>query len=235
MATINDLTRAGEEALHMKNFAAAEDNYRQLIQVEPSFLYDYYGLGEALAGEGKTADALAAYKTAVDWPLNTAPEAVAISRSMGNTSNRRGCCGPADAVGWIKYALLLSQTGQNAEAFPVYSQAVVQANDLSRSGITLFSSAGPSSPAEFQTAAHIALGLLVTDPEQAMSEFDQARQLAPDSAAANYYYGYGWKRLGLQSETRLADAPQAKVALQKAALADDANVKKAASEALNGL
>ena len=68
-----------------------------------------------------------------------------------------------------------------------------------------------------------------------MSEFEQALKLAPDAAVTNFYYGYGWKRLDPQSKTRRTDAPQAKVALQKAALADDENVKKAASEELRGL
>ena len=239
MAKINELNRAGQEALHNRNFVLAEADYREMVQIQSDIPNYYYGLGEALAGQGKTAEALSVYKTAVYWPLNTGPEGAAFSRSIGNPSNLRGCGGGTDAVAWLRYALLLSQTGQNAEAFSVYSQAIVWVNDLNRSGITLFSSAGPSSPAEFQAAAHVALGLLIggmlTDHEQAMTEFDQARRLAPDSAAANYYYGYGWKQLDLQSKTRLADAPQAKAALQKAALADDEKVKKAASEALNGL
>lgn len=237
-AKVNELSHAGEEALHNRNFVLAETNYRDLVQIQSDIPNYYYGLGKALAGQGKTADALAAYKTAVYWPLNSPEGQLALSRAGDNRPNLRGCCGGTDAVAWLKYALLLSQTGQNAEALSVYSQAIVWVNDPARSGITLFSSTGPSSPAEFQAATHIALGLLtggmLTDHEQAMSEFEQAQKLAPDSAAANYYYGYGWKRLDLQSKTRLADAPQAKAALQKAALADDENVKKAASEALRG-
>lgn len=234
-ARFNELNHAGTEALHLKNFAAAEADYREMIQIQ-SLVNDYYGLGEALAGQGRMAEAIAAYKTAVYWPLNTNSEAIAISQARGNKSNLRGCCNGTDAVAWLKYALLLSQAGQNAEAFSVYSQAMCQVNDPDRSGITLFSAGGPQSPSEFQSAAHIALGLLtggmLTDREQAMTEFDQALRLAPDAAVTNYYYGYGWQRLDPKSQTRTANALQAKAALTKAAASEDDNIKKAAEDAM---
>ncbi len=233
---VNDLTHAGTEALHNKNFIAAEADYRELVQVDALSPNSYYGLGEALAGQGKTAEATAAYRTAVYYPLNFTPEAVAISQAIENKPNLRGCSFPVDAVAWMKYALLLSQTRQNAEAFSVYSQAMRQVNDPDRSGITLFSAGGPQSPSEFQSAVHIALGLLIggmlTDHEQAMSEFDQALRLAPDAAVTNYYYGYGWQRLDPKSSTRAATALQAKAALAKAEASGNDSIKKAAAEAL---
>ena len=236
MATINRLDKAGTEALHLKNFAVAEASYRELVQMGTLGPFPYYGLGEALTGEGKTAEALAAYKTAVYWPLNRDPQAIALGQAMGITSNLRGCCGSSDAIEWMKCTLLLSQTGQNEEALSVYSEAVRHAPDTAHPEINRTFEGSLPSPVELQAAAHIALGLLVNDTgndrELAMSEFAQAQKLAPEAAVTNFYYGYGWQRLDLQSKTRLADAPQARAALQKAALADDANVKKAASEAL---
>ena len=63
---------------------------------------------------------------------------------------------------------------------------------------------------EVYAAAHIALGLLVNDTgndrEMAMSEFDQARMLAPDAAVTNFYSGYGWQRLDPRSPTKAATA-----------------------------
>ncbi len=236
MAETNELDHAGKEALRNKNFVLAETNYRELIQMGTLDFYSYYGLGEALAGQGKVAEAIAAYKTAIYWPLNNSPEAIAASRAIENKPNLRGCCGGMDAVAWLKYALLLSQTGQNTEAFSVYSQAIRQVNDPDHSGITLFSAGGPQSPSEFQSAVHIALGLLtggmLTDHEQAMNEFDQALRLAPDAAVTNYYYGYGWQRLDPKSPTKTANASQAKAALTKAAASEDDNIKKAAAEAM---
>ncbi len=238
-AKINELNRAGQEALHNKNFVLAEADYRELVQMQSDIPNYYYGLGEALAGQGKTTEALSVYKTVVYWPLNTGPEGAAFSRSIGNPSNLRGCCGPTDAVAWMKYALLLSQTGQNSKAFSVYSEAVRHAPDTAHPEISRSFEGRLPSPVEMQAAAHIALGLLVNDTgndrELAMSEFEQARKLAPDAAVTNFYYAYGWKQLDLQSKTRLADAPQAKAALQKAALADDEDVEKAAGEELRGL
>ncbi len=235
LARINELTPAGTEALHLKNFAAAEVDYCELVQIDPD-VNSYYGLGEALAGQGKTAEALAAYKTAVEWPLNTDPRAIAINQAHGNYNNLRGCAFSKDAVAWMKYALLLSQTGQNAQAFAVYSGAVHLAGDTAYPDLKPLSSTEQPSPVELQAAAHIALGLLVNgtsyDPEEAMNEFAQARALAPDVAVTNYYYGYGWQRLDRNSPTRAADAVQAKAALAKAAVSDDDTIKKAATEAL---
>ena len=230
MARYNELDRAGEEALHNRNFAAAEVDYREMIQIDSLIPNPYYGLGEALAGQGKTAEALAVYKRVVYWPLNIDPQVLAVMQAR-NTPSLRDCCGETDAIAWMKYALLLSQTGQNEEAFSVYTQALRYVQDMNRSGITLFSSTGSPSPTAFQAAVHIALGLL-TDYEPAMSEFAQARALAPDAAVTNYYYGYGWQRLELSSPTRAADALQTKTALTKAAALGDDTIKKAATEAL---
>jgi tetratricopeptide (TPR) repeat protein len=245
MDKINDLDQAGTEALHNKNFVVAEAAYRGLIQATstPQMAPQtqlgpapYYGLGEALAGQGKTAEAIAAYKVGVYYPLNFSPEAVAASQAKDNKPNLRGCCLPVDSVAWMKYALLLSQTGQNAEAFSVYTQALRYVHDMNRSQVVLFPGDGSSSPAEFQAAVHVALGLLVSDTgndhEQAMMEFDQALRLAPNTAVTNYYYAYGWRWLDRNSPTRTANVRQAKAALAKAAASEDDTIKKAAEEAM---
>ncbi len=245
MDKVNDLNQAGASALGNRNFAAAEANYRELLQVTatpqtpPQTLIGpapYYGLGEALAGQGRTAEAIAAYKLGVYYPLNFTPEAVAVSQAIENKPNLRGCSFPVDAVAWMKYALLLSQTGQNMEAFSVYTQALHRATDTAHPEMKLSFTDAPPTSTELQAAVHIALGLLVNDTgndrEQAMSEFDQALRLAPDAAVTNYYYGYGWQRLDPKSPNRAANALQAKAALARATASEDDNVKKAAEEAM---
>ena len=245
MDKINDLDQAGTLALRNRNFAVAEDDYRQLIQttltpqMAPQTMLGpapYYGLGGSLAGQGKTAEAIAAYKLGIYYPLNFTPEAVAASQAIDNKPNLRGCCDGTDAIAWMKYALLLSQTGQDAEALSVYIQAWPFARDTNNPKIMFLSNVG--SPSAFQAAVHIALGLfangMYNDHEQAMNEFDQALRLQPDAAVTNFYYGYGWQRLDLKSKTRATDAAQAKTALTKAAVSEDGNVKKAATEALKG-
>ena len=52
----------------------------------------------------------------------------------------------------MKYALLLSQTGQNAEAFSVYTQASRIAIDTNHPDLKLSFSAGQPSPTELQAA-----------------------------------------------------------------------------------
>lgn len=245
MDKINDLDQAGTQALRSRNFVAAEADYRELLQVTatpqmaPQTMLGpapYYGLGEALAGQGRTAEAIAAYKLGIYYPLNFTPEAVAVSQAIDPKPNLRGCCFPVDAVAWMKYTLLLSQTGQNAEAFIVYSQAMRYATDTAHPEMKLSFPDAPPTPVELQTAVHVALGLLVNDTgndrEQAMSEFDQALRLAPDAAVPNYYYGYGWQRLDPKSSVKAATALQAKAALARAAASEDDNVKKAAAEAM---
>jgi tetratricopeptide (TPR) repeat protein len=225
---MNELDQDGTQALHTKNFVLAEADYRQLIQDNAPGPFAHYGLGEALAGQGKTAEALAAYKTAVYWPLNTPEGQTALSQSGINKPNLRGCCCGTDAVAWLKYAVLLSQTGQNAEAFSVYSQAIRWVHDVEGSGITLFPSTNSPSSSQLQAAEHIALGLLtggmLTDHKQAMVEFNQALQLEPSSSVANYYCGYGLKWLGRHSESQAA--------FQKAAAMDNGEVRAAATKAL---
>ena len=89
-------------------------------------------------------------------------------------------------------------------------------------------------------ALHIAQGLTYgvatwgghMRQEEAMTEFNQALHLSPDSAVANYYYGYGWQQLDLKSRTRVANTQRAKAAFQKAARLGGADVKKAATEEL---
>ena len=65
-----------------------------------------------------------------------------------------------------------------------------------------------------------------------MTEFDKARQLQPDSALTNYYYGYGWRNLSPKDQAGLNDARQAKAALQKAVKAGKGEIKQAAEKAL---
>ena len=92
----------------------------------------------------------------------------------------------------------------------------------------------------FEVALHIAQGIVYKgDPGEdssspyvtAMRQYAKALQLAPNSALANYYYGYGWPHLPLRSPMKAATAQRAKAALRRAAALDRSGVKKAAEEA----
>lgn len=241
LAVDSEMERLGAKALHDGNFTAAEADFRRGIQASP-WAPGYYGLGEALAGQGRIAEAIEAYRVGIYGPPYTGAVLNDIPVHGLFNPNVRDCAGAVAAEAWMKYALLLSQTGQGAEAVTIYKKALPRVPDASTLGLDVSLISGTLTPAEFQAAAHIALGLCATFSgdsaggchEKAMSEFDVARRLQPDSALTNYYYGYGWQQLDPKSPARRANAPQAKVAFQQAAAYGEGDVKKAAEQALTG-
>ncbi len=236
-ARVNDLERAGAKALHEGDFAAAEADFRESVSITPA-PNTYYELAEALTGQGRVAEAIAAYRGGIYGP----PYTVAIQNDIAVhgqfNPNARTCPGGGAEASWMKYALLLSQTDQGAEAIAIYKKALPQVPDANHPGMGLSLDSDTPSPETFQAAAHIALGLCVTfsgaGHDQAMSEFDVARRLRPDLPLTNYYFGYGWKQLDLKGVARQAYAAQAKAAFQQAAAFGEGDVKKAAEEALKG-
>jgi len=136
---------------------------------------------------------------------------------------------------WMKYALLLSQTNQQAEAIRIYQKALLVVPDITERTITRFPDATTLAPREFQASVHIALGLCASfgvGSDKAMAEFAKARQLEPASSLTNYYYGYGWQRLAPAVRAKYGTPQQAKAALQKAVKLGKGDVKLAAAKAL---
>lgn len=240
-ARVNDLERAGAKALHEGDFAAAESDFRESVSITPA-PNTYYELAEALTGQGRVAEAIAAYRGGIYGPPYTVAVLNDIPVHGQFNPNVRDCPGGGAEVSWMKYALLLSQTGQGAEAVAIYKKALPRVPDGAALGIDAPLASGTLSPAGFQAAAHITLGLCATfsgdsiggTHEKAMGEFDAARRLRPDSPLTNYYYGYGWKHLDLKGAARQAYAAQAKAAFQQAAAYGEGDVKKAAEQALTG-
>lgn len=173
-------------------------------------------LAVALYAQGKTQEALKAYKVLADegdvFPRNELP-----------------------------YALLLLRTGHWAQAANAYNKMLPYIDERN-----LMRASGPFSPTvpqprELAVAIHIGLGLTGgwwcnaegSDPrDQMLNQFHQALALEPDSPLTNYCYGYGWQQLGRTSQVKNATAAQAKAAFQKAAASGDGEVKKKAEEAL---
>ncbi len=171
-------------------------------------------LASALDAQGKDQEALQQYQTVVEHydkqPRNLLP-----------------------------YALLLLKSGQWEQALAAYNYDNPHPDQPGPAG-------GPFSPdipqpKELAVALRIALGNCYTytpdwtgasQTRQAMAEYKKALALDPDSARANYYYGYGWQHLALKGQARASLAPQAKAALQKAAKLGEGDVKKNAEEAL---
>ncbi len=200
------------------DYAEAEDYVRQSIAIGQDAGVAQEVLASALNAQGKTQEALQAYKVIAD----------------------RGGVFPRNMV---PYARLLLESGQWASAVAAYNKMLIyfSADDLVKAN-SYFSPDIPQ-PKELAIMLHIEQGL--TDiggaswgsgpqPEKAMTEFAQALRLAPDSALANYYYGFGWQHLDRKSPTREAYAQKAKAALQKAAAIGTGEVQKSAQEALRG-
>lgn len=244
LARFNDVEHAGAEALRARNFVAAEGYYRESMKVSAS-PYSYFGLGAALAGQGRIAEAVEAYRGGIYQRADDGtPYALLASddRPSPEPGGPKLCIFPgAGAEVWMKYVLLLNQTGQGAEALTIYRQAVPSIPDVSaeKNNIQAFLDIGSASPTALQAAAHVALGLCATFDgtgyDKAMREFDQGRRLQPDSALTNYYYGYGWQRLDSEKRAKIGSIQQAKASLQKAILLGKGDFTKAAQKVLRDL
>jgi len=224
------LTHDAASSLHAGHYAQAEAEARQALSL------DDYGvpeevLAQALDAQGKTQEALQAYRTVVEH----------YDRQSRNL---------------LPYALLLLKSGQWGHAVAVYNQAItslpsvgshpetpiVQDGDVMRAN-SHFSPDTPE-PTALATAIHIARGLVYnassdwageSQNKEAVAEYGKALQLAPDSALTNYYYGVGWQKLSPAEHTKFGSVQQAKAALQKAILLGKGDVKKAAEKALKDL
>ena len=217
--------------LHEGRYALSENESREALAIDVTNGVAEEVLAAALDAQGKDQEALEQYQIVVQHydrqPRNLLP-----------------------------YAQLLLKSGQWTQAVAIYNQvlpqlpdvgfhpkgSIVHDGDLIRTNSSF--SADVSEPAALTTALHIARGMVYNATTgwagnplntEAMAEYEKALQNAPDNALANYYYGVGWHKLSPAERTKFGHADQAKAALQKAALADDANVKKAATEELHGL
>ena len=243
LARDSEMERAGHEALRNGDFVAAEADFRESINASP-WARGYFGLGEALAGQGRTEEAIAVYRSGIYGPPYTVAVLNDIPLHGQFNPNVRECPGAAGAEAWMKYALLLSQTGLSPEAIVIYQKALPQVPAFNEVPIDCFPGNGAPSLTGFQAAIHVALGLCAahggdntvdTAESQyllAMQEYQKALQLAPESALTNYYYGDGWEYLAPADQAKFGTVQQAKAALQKAVKFGKGEVRIAAQRAL---
>lgn len=239
MVRLGEVEHAGEEALRVQDFVAAEDCFRESLNITVSPKY-YYRLGYSLAGQGRTTEAIEAYRAGIyERPDNampyTSPSADEAAQEEQGKLRLRACSGWEDAEDWMQYAVLLSQTGQKAEATKIYQKALPFVPDLSDENRSLLGNINALSPAAFQALAYVATGLctgMSIGHIEAMRDFTKARILQPDSALTNYFYGNGWQKLAPAERAKFGDAAQAKAALEKAVKSGTPGLKKAAQKAL---
>ncbi len=205
------------------NYAEAIDKAQQCIELGPDAGQAQEILAYSLNAQGKSSEALEAYKKIVE---------------MNGKSAR--------LYDLIPYAQLLLQSGQWAKAVAVYNQAWPNAN----TNDSLPPLPGPFSadvpqPKELATVLHISRGLVGSrwgSPargEEAMTQFSAALKLMPDDPLVNFYYGHGWQNLAPIERAKMAARPgqreAMKAALEKAATLGTGDVQTQAKAELKQL
>jgi tetratricopeptide (TPR) repeat protein len=138
---VEDLLDKGNEARDSRNFAAAEDAYKEVLRLKPRDARAAYGLGNVYSDQQRWADAEAAYRNSVAWAPNDADACVALSVVMvqpspgGDNAKRFGDAemfarksvqiDPKNAVGWDRLGVALQARGLgNSETEHSYRRAI---------------------------------------------------------------------------------------------------------------
>jgi Tfp pilus assembly protein PilF len=215
---IRSLDKAAAAALDADDYAEAEADARKVISLGPDSGVAQEVLASALYAQGKTQEALQAYKVMADEHTD-------------------------DPRNLLPYAMLLLKTRHWKQAVAEYNEAVPNVSDpfprnyfKDLSGESLLQadshfSPGVPQPQDLATAIHVALGLTYGDgvswgrhsqDDRALIEFQKALALEPDSPLANLFYA---KKL--QSMRRSADA---QAYFKKAAALGQEDMKAAAEK-----
>lgn len=207
------LDMVAAKALDAGQYAEAEDDARQSISLGPDSGMAPEILASALNAQGKTQEALEAYRQMADQ-------------------------GTDEPRNLLPYALLLLKTGQWARAVEAYNKQLPGLGDEFLGGrAALMSTYGPFSldtprPRELATAIHIGLGITYaaaswgkhSQDDKALHEYEQAVALEPNSGLTHLFYGHKLRKLGRRAE--------AQATFRKAAALGHGDVRTAAEEAL---
>lgn len=138
---VEDLLDKGNDARDARNFAGAEDAYKEVLKLKPRDARAAYGLGNVYADQQRWDDAEAAYRNSVAWAPNDADAYVALSvvlvqpRVGGDNAKRFGDAemfarksvqiDPKNAVGWDRLGVALQARGlANSETEHSYRRAI---------------------------------------------------------------------------------------------------------------
>lgn len=203
------LDQAASTAQQEGDNADAEADARRSVSLGVASGRGQEILAAALDAQGKKEEALQAYKVLADE-------------------------GDVKPFNELPYARLLLETGHWEQAVEAYNKQLpyISNGDLVQASGD-FSPNAPR-PTDLAVAIHIGLGLTTgwrgyhgtyqDSVRQEQQQFQQALSLAPRSSLANYYVGYGMKRLGRHAE--------AQAAFQKVAALDDGDIRAAALKEL---
>jgi tetratricopeptide (TPR) repeat protein len=201
--------RAATAAMQSGDYAEAEANARAAVATGYDAGFAQETLAAALDAQGKSQEALQAYKE--------------IANEGGN-----------DPRNLLPYAQLLLKAGDWSGAVSAYNKALplLDNGDMVRRSSD-FAPNVPN-PTALAAAIHTALGLqsdwrgyhgtYQEMTQQSLVHFQQAAALEPNSPVTNYYVGYGLMRLGRRAE--------AQAAFKKAAALGQGYVREAAQKEL---
>jgi tetratricopeptide (TPR) repeat protein len=138
---IEDLLEKGNEARDARNFAGAEESYKEVLKLKARDARAAYGLGNIYADQQRWEDAEAAYRNSVAWAPANADAYVALSvvlvqpRTSGDNAKRFADAemfarrsvqiDPKNAVGWDRLGVALQARGlANSETEHSYRRAI---------------------------------------------------------------------------------------------------------------
>jgi tetratricopeptide (TPR) repeat protein len=138
---VEDLLEKGNQARDARNFAAAEDSYKEVLKLKPRDARAAYGLGNVYSDQQRWDDAEAAYRNSVAWAPKDADAYVTLSvvlvqpRAGGDNAKRFADAemfarksvqlDPKNAVGWDRLGVALQARGlTNSETEHSYRRAI---------------------------------------------------------------------------------------------------------------
>jgi tetratricopeptide (TPR) repeat protein len=138
---LEDLLEKGNEARDGRNFAQAEESYKEVLKLKPRDARAAYGLGNVYSDQQRWDDAEAAYRNSVAWAPTNADAYIALSvvlvqpRSEGDNAKRFADAesfarrsvqiDPKNAVGWDRLGVALQTRGlYNSETEHSYRRAI---------------------------------------------------------------------------------------------------------------
>lgn len=204
------LVEQGDRTL-ATNPAEAEGYYRQassLIAYRPDA---WLGLARAMDAQGKSAQALPAYRQAFAPPSGA-----------GLYSNF-----PADVASYARYGALCAEAGQHEAALKVYNQAWDRLNPKPEVALQ----AADLPPQKLRARLDVVRGIALAEAKEhsgqdrdaeALQAFQKAAQRQPDDPQVQFYLGDGLRRTGHFAE--------AQAVLQRASAIDTEGTVKAAAE-----
>jgi tetratricopeptide (TPR) repeat protein len=219
------LVDAGQKLLEDGKLDMAVTLLKEATALDGQNFRGWYRLGQTHAAKGMLNEAIADYRHFVTRDSKTGEYRVN---------------GPSRPIALLELAILLSQTDQKPAALELYQDALSSLNNTDNTFqepvplTVLFehgSGSTPYSPAMFEAAARVAMGIehdWISFEALSLAQFRAAVKLQPRLAIAQFYLGlaltYSSGRKGDEIRAERTEA------LRKAALYGDNDIKRAVRE-----